>query len=288
MKTPKIGYVQCLSPYGLHKTAYREWGNPNNPKVLICVHGVTRISNDFDEMAAALCDEYRVICPDIVGRGLSDWLPDPQLYRIPQYVSDMVCLIARSGAQKVDWFGTSMGGLIGIVMASMRESPVNKLILNDIGPALNFSALSRIGNYIGQELSFTSFEEGAEYIRSISAPFGPHSEAQWRKIAANVLKQKPDGTWTRHYDHSLALPFTSDSEDSARQAEAHLWMAYDAIQCPVMLVRGAQSDLLSEAVAREMTCRGPRASLAELPGIGHAPTFMHEEQIAIARQFLRV
>lgn len=282
---PQIKMVQCLSPAGLHRMAYKEWGDPDNPDVLVCVHGVTRVSDDFDALAAAMADRYRVICPDVVGRGRSSWLKDPKHYVVPQYVSDMVTLIARLNVPQVDWFGTSMGALIGMGLASLPESPVRKMLMNDVGPTLNFEALARIGDYIGQDLQFDSYEQGRAYIRSISAPFGPHTDDEWDKLARDVLRQGQDGRWRRHYDLSLALPFKSLTADAAKQGEAALWAAYDAIRCPVLLVRGSESDLLSRETARQMSERGPRAKLVELAGIGHAPTFMHADQIALARGF---
>jgi pimeloyl-ACP methyl ester carboxylesterase len=282
---PQIKLVQCLSPAGLHNMAYKEWGDPSNPKVLICVHGVTRVSDDFDALAAAMSDRYRVICPDVVGRGRSSWLKDPTYYVVPQYVSDMVTLVARLDVPQVDWFGTSMGALIGMGLAALPDSPVRKMLMNDVGPALSVEALSRIADYIGQDLRFDTWEQGRDYIRLISTPFGPHSDAQWDKLARDVLKQDPDGYWRRHYDLSLALPFKALTAENARQGEAALWAAYDAIRCPVLLVRGSESDLLSRETAQQMSERGPRAKVVELPGIGHAPTFMQADQIALARGF---
>ena len=279
-------FVQCLSPAGLHKIAYKEWGDPRNPKVLVCVHGVTRVSEDFDNLARSLCDTYRVVCPDIVGRGYSSWLCDPNYYQIPQYVSDIVTLLARLDADTVHWFGTSMGGLIGMGLASLPDNPIGKLILNDVGPTLNPVALTRIGDYIGQAVRFHTFEEAARYIREISVSFGPHTDEEWRKLASDVLRQDKDGQWIRHYDLGLALPFKAMTVESAKQGEAMLWAAYDTIKCPTLVVRGAESDLLSRETAEAMTQRGPKAKLVELPGVGHAPTFFHEDQIAIARSFL--
>ncbi|MFM7226363.1 MAG: alpha/beta fold hydrolase [Betaproteobacteria bacterium] len=281
----QIKMVQCLSPAGLHAMAYKEWGDPRNPRVLVCVHGVTRVSDDFDALAAAMADQYRVICPDVVGRGRSAWLKDPKYYWVPQYVSDMVTLIARLDVPQVDWFGTSMGALIGLGLAAIPDAPIRKMVMNDVGPTLNFQALSRIGSYIGEDLRFDSFQQARDYIRTISAPFGPQTDQQWDKLAADVLRQTDDGQWRRHYDVSLALPFKVMTEESAQQGEAALWAAYGAVRCPVMLVRGAESDLLTRETAQQMTIRGPRAQLVELPGIGHAPTFMHDDQIALAREF---
>ena len=278
--------VQCISPGGLHTMAYKEWGDARNPNVLVCVHGVTRVADDFDRMARELCDTYRVICPDVVGRGRSGRLRDPQYYTVPQYVSDMVTLLARLDAEIVDWFGTSMGGLIGMGMASLPGNPIRRLVLNDIGPSINGSALVRIGEYIGQDVRFDSFDEAAQYIRAISASFGAHSEEEWHKLASDVLRQNEEGKWVRHYDLSLAVPFKLVTPEAAVVAEQMLWAAYDAIRCPTLLVRGAQSDLLLPEVAQAMTQRGPKARLVELPDVGHAPTFMHADQIEIAKQFL--
>jgi pimeloyl-ACP methyl ester carboxylesterase len=241
-------------------------------------------------MAQALAGDYRVIAPDIVGRGRSDWLKNPQLYRIPQYVSDIVTLLARvlpdAERQSVDWFGTSMGGLIGLGLASLPGNPIRRLVLNDIGPVLAPLALQRIGDYIGQDMRFDSFAAGAQFIRDVSQTFGQHSEAEWHKLASDVLRQDQDGKWVRHYDMGLAQPFRSATPESAEADEAMLWAAYDAVTCPTLLIRGAESDLLSAETAALMTRRGPRATLVEIPNVGHAPTFIHDDQIAIAKQFL--
>ncbi|MBD8656030.1 alpha/beta hydrolase [Oxalobacteraceae sp. CFBP 13730] len=290
MSEPRFKSVQCISPAGLHRVAYKEWGAADNSKVLVCVHGVTRVGDDFDHMARALCDTWRVVCPDIVGRGRSDRLRDPAGYQVSQYVADMVTLIARVTAstesEDVAWFGTSMGGLIGMSLAALEGSPISRLVINDIGPALGGEALQRIGEYIGQDVRFPSFAAGADYIKSVSATFGPHADAEWHKLASDVLRQDADGQWHRHYDLNLAQPFRSMTVERAAEEEAALWAAWDAITCPTLLVRGEQSDLLSRATAQQMTTRGPRARLVELPGVGHAPTFVHADQIALARAFL--
>jgi pimeloyl-ACP methyl ester carboxylesterase len=286
MAQAQIKTVQCLSPAGLHPMAYKEWGDPQNSRVLVCVHGVTRVSDDFDNLARELCGEYRVVCPDVVGRGRSGWLRDAQHYQIPQYVSDMVTLIARLDTDSVDWIGTSMGGLIGIGLTSLQGSPIRKLVLNDIGPAIDSAALKRIGDYIGQDVRFPTFDQAAHYIRDISLPFGPHTDDEWQKLASDVLRQDKDGKWIRHYDPGLAAPLKQATRESAAAAEKMLWMAYDAISCPTLLVRGAESDLLTPEVAQAMTTRGPKAKLVELAGVGHAPTLVHADQIAVVREFL--
>jgi pimeloyl-ACP methyl ester carboxylesterase len=290
MGEPRLKSVQCSSPAGLHRMAYKEWGDPANPRVLVCVHGVTRVADDFDALARALSGHYRVVCPDVAGRGRSERLRDPGLYTVPQYVADMVTLIARVTANDeeggVHWVGTSMGGLIGMVLASFEDSPIRRMVVNDIGPVLDQAAMARIGEYIGQDLRFASFEEGARFVREVSSSFGPHSEDEWRKLASDVLVQEPGGAWVRHYDIELAKPFAAITPERAEQDQAALWAAYDAIRCPTLLVRGELSDLLSRATAEEMTRRGPKPQLAEIPGVGHAPTLMHAHQIAIVRDFL--
>jgi pimeloyl-ACP methyl ester carboxylesterase len=286
MTQPRIKSVQCLSPAGLHNMAYKEWGNPENPNVLLCVHGLTRVSDDFDALAQELSPIYRVVCPDVVGRGRSSWLSDPKHYVIPQYLSDIVTLLARLDAKTLDWIGTSMGGLIAMELAMLPGNPIRKLVLNDIGPGLNIDALTGICDYIGQELRFPTFEEAEKYIRSITASFGPHTDAEWRKLASDVLRQEADGQWTRHYDLSLSPAFRKAYLENVQENEALLWAAYDAITCPTLLLRGANSNLILPHIAEAMTKRGPKAKLVELPGIGHAPMLMQAEQIAIVKDFL--
>jgi pimeloyl-ACP methyl ester carboxylesterase len=290
MGEPRLKSVQCSSPAGLHRMAYKEWGDPANPRVLVCVHGVTRVADDFDVLAQAMSDRYRVVCPDVVGRGRSGRLRDPSHYVVPQYVADMVTLIARVTANddegSVHWVGTSMGGLIGMILASFEDSPIRRLVLNDIGPVLDPGAMARIGEYIGQDVRFPDFETGARFVREVSASFGPHSDDEWRKLAGDVLVQEPGGAWVRHYDLGLARPFAAITPERAQQDQAALWAAFDAIRCPTLLVRGELSDLLSRATAEEMTRRGPKPQLAEIAGVGHAPTLMHAHQIAIVRNFL--
>jgi len=265
--------------------AYKEWGDANNPNVLVCVHGLTRVSDDFDALAKVLANDYRVICPDVVGRGRSGHLRDPNYYQIPQYVSDMVTLIARLDVESVNWFGTSMGGVIGIALASLPNNPVRKLLLNDIGPSIDAEALARIGEYVGQKVQFGTFDEAWQYVRAISLSFGAHNDEQWRKLASDVMRQDANGKWTFVYDPGLALPFKATTAQSAQLDEQLLWAAYDAIRCPTLVVRGADSDLLSRETAAAMSQRGPQAQVVELAGVGHAPTFLSEAQIAIAKNF---
>lgn len=279
---PREKRVQCASAAGLHRIAYLEWGDAGNPEVVICAHGLTRCARDFDNLARALCARYRVVCPDVAGRGDSDWLADPMLYQIPQYLADMVTLIARLDVERVHWVGTSMGGLIGMALAAQKDSPVARLVLNDAGPVIAKAALERIGQYIGVSPSFPSIEAAEQVIRSTAAPFGPHTDAEWRFLTEVVLRKNADGSWRFHYDPRIAEPYRKLMPDR----DLELWPMWDAVSCPALVIRGAESDLLSKATAEEMTRRGPKAKLVELPGIGHAPTLMHDDQIAIVRDFL--
>lgn len=282
MTEPRRKFVQCVSPAGLHRVAYSEWGDPANPRVLLCAHGLARRGSDFDPLARALCAELRVICPDIVGRGDSDWLADARLYQIPQYVSDMVTLIARLDVPHLRWFGTSMGGLIGMALAAQGGSPIERMAFNDVGPVIKAAALKRIGEYLGNAPTFADMDAAVAYIRAVSATFGLESDTEWRHLAQTSVKPAAGG-WRLHYDPAIALPFRAAGAGSA---DIELWALYDAIKCPLMLVRGADSDLLDQATAQAMTARGPRASLVEIPGVGHAPMFWSQAQIALVRDFL--
>jgi pimeloyl-ACP methyl ester carboxylesterase len=279
---PRPGRVQCASGAGLHRMAYREWGDPANPQVLVCVHGLTRCARDFDDLARVLGERYRVVCPDVVGRGDSDWLANPMLYGVPQYVSDMVTLIARLNVERVHWVGTSMGGLIGMGLASLKASPIERMVLNEAGAIVAHAALERIGKYVGADPRFPSLAAAEQVVRVNAAPFGPHTDEEWRFLTEVVMRRNDDGSYRFHYDPKIAEPFRA----TMPEGDLDLWAVWDAIRCPTLVIRGAQSDLLARETAEEMTRRGPKAKLVELPGIGHAPTLMHADQIAIVREFL--
>jgi pimeloyl-ACP methyl ester carboxylesterase len=285
MTEPRLQHVQCLDPKGLHRMAYWEWGDAANPRVLVCVHGLSRQGRDFDALARALCARWRVVCPDVVGRGRSDRLADPMGYQIPLYVADMVTLLARLDAEAVDWVGTSMGGLIGMGLASLPGSPIRRMVLNDVGPAIEPGAIARIGAYLGVPLSWASIDEAADYLRGISKGFGPHSREEWMALTRPMLVADGD-RWVLHYDPAIALPFKAVTPEAVAAGEAMLWNRYDAIRCPTLVVRGAESDLLSHATAQAMGERGPRARLVEFAGVGHAPTLVAPDQIDAVREFL--
>jgi len=279
---PRRRSVLCASRAGLHRMAYREWGDARNRDVLVCVHGLTRSSRDFDELARTLCSQFRIVCPDIAGRGDSDRLADPKLYAWTQYVADMVTLIARLDVEAVNWLGTSLGGLVGMALAALPGNPVKTLVLNDAAPVIAKSALERIGSYVGQARSFATLEEAERYVRTIAAPFGPHSDAQWRFLTETWVRRHEDGSWRPHYDTRIAEAYRATMPEK----DLELWPLYEAVRCPTLLVRGEQSDLVSRETAAEMTRRGPRAKVVEIPGVGHAPTFLHPDQIAVVRDFL--
>lgn len=285
MTEPRLDSVQCLGSRGLHRMAYWEWGDPANPRVVVCVHGLSRQGRDFDTLARDLASDFRVVCPDVVGRGRSDRLADPAGYAIPAYVADMVTLLARLNARTVHWVGTSMGGLIGLGLSALPQSPVQRLVLNDVGPAIEPQALARIGTYLGQPVRWSSLDEAADALWAISQGFGPHTREQWLELTRPQLV--PDGTGFKpHYDPAIAVPFRAITPQLAAAGEAALWAAYDSLKIPTLLLRGAQSDLLSAATARAMTERGPKARLVEFEGVGHAPMLVQPEQREAVRSFL--
>lgn len=285
MHEPRLNHVQCLDTQGLHRMAYWEWGDPANPKVLVCVHGLSRQGRDFDTLAQAMRGEYRVVCPDVVGRGQSDWLSDPSGYQIPAYAADMVTLLARLNAQTVHWVGTSMGGLIGLIVSALKGSPISRLVLNDVGPVVEPEAIARIGSYLGAPLRWKTLEEAADALWAISQGFGPHTREQWLALTRPMVKPDGDG-FIPHYDLKIAEPFRSITPEVAKAGEAMIWVMYDSLRCRVLLLRGAESDLLSPATAKAMTERGPKAELREFAGVGHAPMLNSLDQIAVLREFL--
>ena len=278
---PRLRYVQCASPRGLHRIAYRESGDPQAP-ALVCVHGLTRCARDFDALAAAMSDRYRVVCPDIAGRGDSDWLADPMLYDYPQYVADMVTLIARLDVECVHWVGTSMGALIGMALAAQKGTPVAKFVVNDAGPVVAKVALERIATYVGMAPPLPDFATAEKLVRSVAAPFGPHTDEEWRFLTEVVVRGNADGSYRLHYDPKIGEPFRRYMPEGDLES----WPLWDAIRCPTLVLRGAQSDLLARATADAMAQRGPRAKVVEFAGVGHAPTLMHADQIAVVREFL--
>ena len=293
MNQPTLNFVNCPDAHGQHRMAYWQWGDANCDHVIICAHGLSRQGRDFDILAQALCDaapgKLRVVCPDVVGRGKSDRLKDPMGYQIPQYAADMLALIAQLQPKTLDWVGTSMGGLIGMVISGQPDLSlpvqVRKLVLNDVGPALEWLAIQRIGLYLGKTGQFETVQQAADAMWAVSSSFGPHTREQW--LALSLAMVKPSGMgFALHYDPAIAIPFASATEESTKQGEAMLWALYDNIKAQTLITRGAQSDLLSAATAQAMTLRGPKAQLVEFEGVGHAPTFVADDQVKAAVDFL--
>lgn len=281
------------------RLAYLEWPcqATDQLSVVVCVHGLSRQGLDFETLARSLSQRSRVIAVDVAGRGHSDWLADPMGYQIATYAADLALVLAHLRTQspgvQIDWVGTSMGGLIGMALAAQPQAALRRLVLNDVGPVIQWEALRRIGTYIGSNPSFDSEQAAVDYLASISAGFGPHTPEQWRALSLPLLRER-EGRWWLHYDPAIGVPFkamtAAADEQAARQmvqaGEAALWGLYDAIQTPTLLVRGAQSDLLNPETALQMTQRGPKARLVSFGGVGHAPTLVADDQVAAVRDFL--
>jgi pimeloyl-ACP methyl ester carboxylesterase len=280
-REPRRNDFRSLSPHGFHRVVYFEWGDPAQSRVVICVHGVGRNARDFDVLGEALSSTHRVLAVDMPGRGESDWLADPNDYVFPTYLTTLTALIARSGAETVDWVGTSMGGLLGIVIAAQPKSPIRRLVINDVGPAIEPAAIERIRSYFGADPTFATYAEIEQYIRTISAPFGPLTDTQWEHVTRTNVRQRPDGRWGLAYDPGIAVPFRSSA------TPPDLWGVWDAIRMSTLVLRGANSDLLSAATAAEMVRRGPKPTLIEFPGVGHAPMLLSADQIDPVLRFIR-
>ena len=278
--------------------AYTTWGDPLAAHVIVCVHGLTRQGRDFDVLAQALVaradHSVRVICPDVVGRGLSDWLKQPEGYQVPQYAADMAALLgklqAQAPLQTLDWVGTSMGGLIGMVVAGQPEFPkpcaIRRLVLNDVGPVVSWGAIERMKTYVGHTGRFATLQEAADAMWAISQSFGPHTPEVWLALSAPMVKRQSDGSLSLHYDPAIGVPIRAMTEEAAQGAQAVLWPIYDQITAQTLLLRGQQSDLLTLETAQAMQSRGPQATLVEFAGVGHAPTLNDETQVGTVAEFL--
>jgi pimeloyl-ACP methyl ester carboxylesterase len=276
---PRVRSLKSLASRGFHRVVWYEWGDATNPRVAICVHGLTRTGRDFDVVAEALGATHRVLAVDMPGRGRSEWLANKSDYAFPTYLTTLSALIAASGAEQVDWIGTSMGGLLGIAIAAQPNTPVRRLVVNDVGPAIEPAALERIRGYVGADPIFATYAAFSAYVRSIS-PFGALNDAQWEHLTRTIVGQRADGRFGFLYDPGIAEPFR------ATAAPGDLWALWDATRCPTLVLRGAESDLLSPDTARAMTARGPRPRLLEFAGVGHAPMLLDRAQIDPVVRFL--
>ncbi len=316
MTDPMLRDVACDDAQGGHRMANWQWGDARSPRVVVCVHGLTRQGRDFDELARAIVaragGDVRVVCPDVAGRGHSDWLRDPALYQVPVYAADMLALVAQlhreHPVETLDYVGTSMGGLIGFVLAGHGElplaRPIRRLVVNDVGPTIEAAALTRIAAYVGQGGRYASLEAAADAMWAISTGFGPHTPDQWLALSRHMVvpasrrtadgKAKLEGSsgddeagaWVLHYDPAIAIALRAITPEAAAHGGAVMWSLYDAIEARTLVTRGADSDLLSRATAQAMTERGPRAALVEFEGVGHAPTFVDPAQVSAVVSFL--
>ena len=298
----RTDHVLGLSAHGFHKLFYTDWGDPASQRLVICVHGLSRNCRDFDFLAQALADECRVVCPDVAGRGRSDWLYNKDDYSYPQYMADANALMGRVsawptsagwlgklanfltrryGARSIYWVGTSMGGMLGMLLASRPNTPIRKLVVNDVGPLIPRASLERIAMYVGKDPRFGTFAELEAYVRKISVTFGPLTDAQWHHLTLHASKEYPDGSWGMSYDPDIAAPFRKGPLQ-----DIELWSYWDTITCPTLVLRGAESDLLLKSTAEEMQRRGPRPRLVEFAGVGHAPMLMASDQINVVADFL--
>ena len=314
--SPSLHYLELPGPAAKHLTrrrlAWWEWnatGQAHPSHVVVCVHGLSRQARDFDVLAQALAPFAKVVCVDVAGRGHSDWLADPMAYQVPTYATDLALLLGHLRQQhaqghaadepvpelRLDWVGTSMGGLIGLVVAAQATMGIRRLVLNDVGPELQWSALQRIGGYLGHMPVWPSEAVAAQALRAIFTGFGPHTDAQWLALTQPMLRPVQGGL-TLHYDPSIAVPFqamlaaTGEQLEAARQAaaagEAMLWSLYDSLSQPTLLLRGALSDLLTSSTAQAMAQRGPRAQCVTFQGVGHAPTLVPVDQVRAVLDFL--
>ncbi|MEH6472850.1 MAG: alpha/beta hydrolase [Halopseudomonas sp.] len=271
-----------LNPQGFHRVVYHEWGAVENQRVLVCVHGLARNSRDFDELALALSRNYRVVCPDIVGRGQSGWLPAGSPYAMSQYLQDMVALIARLGVKQVDWIGTSMGGLIGMALAAYPDTPINRLVLNDIGAFVAKEALERIASYVGQDPRFESIDALEGHLRQLYPAFAGLSDKQWSQLALHGSRSAEGDSFALHYD-----PLIGEYSRAAAAEDIDLWALWQQVQCAQLLLWGEESDVLSGDTVSQMQQLNPDLDLLRCPAIGHAPSLMEPKQIQQVVDWLR-
>jgi pimeloyl-ACP methyl ester carboxylesterase len=267
------GSVEVADGTATLRLAFTDWGSPAAGRAIVCVHGLTRSSRDFDILAQRLSRGARVLCFDVAGRGGSGWLADPARYAVPIYAQHLRLALQRLGVAEVDWVGTSMGGLIGMGLAALPGTPIRRLVLNDIGPMVPKAALEVIEGYLGLDLTFLDLAAVEAHLRQIHAAFGQLTDAQWRHLALHSARGGGN-VWRLHYDPRIREPFVG-----AGLADIDIWPVYDAIACPTLVIRGADSLLLSAETAQAMTERGPKATLVTVAGAGHAPALMADDQV---------
>jgi pimeloyl-ACP methyl ester carboxylesterase len=293
---------QALANGSFHRIAYTDWGDVSNPHVVVCVHGLARNSRDFDFLAAALTPRCRVVCMDVAGRGDSAWLENKSYYTFATYQSDAAAMLARASAParrwfgkpartKIDWIGTSMGGLLGMLLAARPNSPIRRLVLNDVGPLIPWSALLRMKGYITRGKVFRDMDEVEAYFRDVCASFGPLTDAQWKHLARHGARLTKDGVYELTYDpkigdglHGHVDPEFPLGPNLLRGID--LWNVWSRLDIPTLVLRGAESDVLRPTTVNEMRSRKPDVEVVEFPGVGHAPALMSDDQIRVVKEFL--
>ncbi len=277
---PRQHYLAAVGAGRWHQLAYVEWGDPANPDVVVCVHGLTRCGRDFDALARALSARYRVVCPDVIGRGRSDWLPDPAGYGYGRYLADIALLLARIDVPAVHWVGTSMGGILGMMVAAMQQAPLRSLVLNDVGSRVPLASLQFLATYVGKAPSFDTFDGITAYLSEVNASFGRLSAAQWRTLAEHTARQDSDGRWRVRYDPAIALALQGLTSD------VDLRPLWQATRVPGLILRGANSGLLTEDIIADMQSVRPDVQAITFADCGHAPALQDPAQIDAITRFL--
>lgn len=278
---PSAGSFPFTDHNGTVWLAFQDFGERSRERVVVCVHGLTRNGRDFDRLAIAMAKDYRVIEVDVVGRGRSGWLADKAEYTYQTYLKHMDAFFAYRGIQECDFVGTSMGGLIGMMLAAQEDSPIRRLILNDVGPVIPGAALSRIGAHVGEDPRFKNLQEAAEYFKEVYADFGIPDDLAWSDLTLHSAIRQENGTYALHYDPAIGDVFSEEMDD------VKLWDVWDDVRCPTLVLRGENSDVLTRETAERMTRSGPKATLVEFPDVGHAPSLMTEDQIKVVHDWLR-
>jgi pimeloyl-ACP methyl ester carboxylesterase len=277
----KTKHITSSNPSGKHRIVYQDWGNENNTNVLICVHGLTRNSRDFDYLAQHLSSQYRVIAPDIVGRGQSDWLPDPALYTLEQYIHDMGALMTHLKLKQVGWLGTSLGGLIGMTIAASPNSPIKRLILNDIGPVIKKEAIVYLATSLAETPHFKSLDELQKFLKEAYSAMGHMDKDHWEHMVTYDHRITSEGKITRNFD-----PKITRWVSSMTTTDLAMWDMWEGIHCPILIIHGEESIILTPEICQEMLKRNSHASLVTIPGVGHTPSLMPESQIRIVQEWL--
>jgi pimeloyl-ACP methyl ester carboxylesterase len=280
-KEPHQGFFWGLNPQGFHKISYLEWGDESNPEVLICVHGLTRNAHDFDYLARKVQKKYRIACPDLIGHGKSDYIGHSEAYTFTQYMNDMVSFLSRINAKKIHWLGTSIGGIVGMMLAAQPGSPIKSLILNDVGMIVPSMSLHRVGTYARNNKGFASFDAAKSYFQTVLAPNGILGEQKWNHVTKHGTYIDEKGELYLAYDPTIGQIFVNQAVPTL-----HLETYWQGIKCPILVLRGEYSDFLPPEIIRKMLYFQPNAKIITIPDCGHAPSLMEPQQIQYVEDWL--